>query len=218
VNSPHNPTGKIFSKCNLKQLINYACRYNIYILFDEAYYNIQFDNDDKEVELSCLSNQVLIFRSFSKYFLLPGLRLGYLIGMPDIIKKISTVHHQMLGCLSKITEQIGQHILSSDYSIFDRKVCEYKEVACYAEAIFKKNNYLTLIRPQGTFYLFAQLNCDLDANAFYWELAERYRTLVLPGNIFCRNLPQYFRFAMVMSKEENLEGLERIINCIEYLL
>ena len=76
---PNNPTGALYSKKVIKNIIDLAGEYNLPIISDEIYDDITFDN--KQYATASLTKDVSIitFNGFSKLYLVPGWRIGYVL-------------------------------------------------------------------------------------------------------------------------------------------
>ena len=90
--NPNNPTGCLLKKNKLLKLVK-ACENNkVYLLIDEVF--MDFVANESEFSLlkeSAKRNYLLVLRSFTKFFSLPGLRVGYMVGTKETIKKIASI-------------------------------------------------------------------------------------------------------------------------------
>ncbi len=77
VNYPNNPTGRIYSKKELNNLIVLAQKYGLYVVCDEEYQVFEFDC--KVTPMYGRYEKIITIRSFSKTYAMPGLRLGYVL-------------------------------------------------------------------------------------------------------------------------------------------
>lgn len=85
--NPTNPTGKLYSKERLKSLIE-AANPEIYWFVDESFIEFSSAEESLKSEIDSSKNQVFILRSLTKFFGMPGLRIGYGMGNVSIIQKM----------------------------------------------------------------------------------------------------------------------------------
>jgi threonine-phosphate decarboxylase len=132
--SPHNPTGVLYKKENILKIIDECERRGIWVVIDEVF--IEFVPDFKNISFvaeSIKRKNLVVLRSLTKIFAIPGLRLGYVIGNADIIKKIKG--YQEPWQVNAVASAVGSEIL--------------KETDCINES-------LKLIRRERDF-LFSEL-------------------------------------------------------------
>ena len=209
VNSPHNPSGKVFSReilKNLAGLIKQASlmiERDIYIISDEAYRKITFD-ECQFISPATVYNNTFVIYTYGKIHLTPGQRIGY-IALPecmddreDIRQAIGTVQMFSGWAYPNAILQYGikhfEHLTIDVDSIERRRDLFIKELS---EIGYETN------RPQSTFYLLVKSPME-DDWAFVEKLAD-YKVYCLPGVTF--GLPGYFRISLTA----NDEMLERSI-------
>jgi aspartate aminotransferase len=213
INSPNNPTGRIYAKSALAELaaaLDEASRRNgraVYLISDEAYSKVLFDGNEF-VSPATLYSRALLIYTYGKTLLTPGQRLGYIAlapGMPDAHEVGSAVFMSQIQTGWAFPNALLQHALgdleklSIDLAALQRK----RDVM--AEALLRFGYELTI--PQGTFYLLVRSPIP-DDMAFIDALARR-EIFVLPGSTM--ELPGYFRVSLTASMEmveRSLEGFE----------
>ncbi len=163
INSPHNPTGKSLSLDNLKALIAFCQKYDLYLVSDEAYEYIVFDGKThiSPASLSDYDKIISIF-SFSKTYAMSGVRLGT-IGSTnkEILKRLAKILRCTINGVSSITQWGGVSALTeTPPEYFDTNLKEYtlRRDTIYDGAL--KCKYLTPVKPEGTFYLWCKINED----------------------------------------------------------
>lgn len=94
INTPHNPTGAVLSTLDLQKLEELVIRYNLYVISDEVYEHIIFDNKKHESVLkypAIYQRGVAIF-SFGKTFHATGWKTGYMVAPAYITKELRKMH------------------------------------------------------------------------------------------------------------------------------
>ena len=209
VNTPHNPTGVVYSEETIKKLsaILEAKQKEfgtvIYLISDEPYRELAYDG----VEVPYLTkyyNNTVVGYSYSKSLSLPGERIGYLV-IPDVavgseeLISASTIATRTLGCVnapSLIQKVVAKCVdAKTDLAAYDKN----------RQALYNglKECGFECIKPQGAFYLFVKSPVE-DEKAFC-EAGKKYNILMVPGSSFA--CPGYVRLAYCVSYETIVNSL-----------
>jgi aspartate aminotransferase len=216
INSPNNPTGKVYSEGDLKQLgqlmTHYSKKYGqpIYLISDEPYRKIVYDGISVPSVFDVYPETVVV-TSFSKDLSLPGERIGYIAAHPEISDKSMVMAgmvlcNRVLGYVNApaMMQRAISRLLndSVDISIYQRK----RDRLCEALSSFGYD----IQKPEGAFYLFPRTPIADDV-AFVAALQEE-NILTVPGTGF--GGPGHLRIAYCVSDqviEGALPGFERVI-------
>jgi aspartate aminotransferase len=205
LNTPHNPTGRIYSRESLvavAEVLNRASERNgrrIFLLSDEPYRRIRFDARDF-VSPAQVYPWTVIAYSYGKVLLAPGQRLGYLAvspGMPEgeksaIRANLFTAQMALGWCFPNAVMQ---------YAIPD-----LENLSIDMPSLSTKRNQMTeglekagyeVLRPEGTFYLFCKYAGE-EPELFWKALADR-GVFVVPGSLM--DVPNHFRICLTASKD-----------------
>ena len=209
VNTPHNPTGVVYSEETIKKLsvILEAKQKEfgtvIYLISDEPYRQLAYDG----VEVPYLTkyyNNTVVGYSYSKSLSLPGERIGYLVipdeadGSEELISA-ATIANRTLGCVnapSLIQKVVAKCVdAKTDLAAYDKN----------RQALYNglKECGFECIKPQGAFYLFVKSPVE-DEKAFC-EAGKKYNILMVPGSSFA--CPGYVRLAYCVSYETIVNSL-----------
>ena len=203
LNTPHNPTGRIFPAESLKALatlLHASSERNgrpIYILSDEAYSRILFDGNAMVSPASFYPRSLLV-HTYSKSALAPGQRLGYLALPPDIPAKAELRQAMMaMGFASGngLPDAIMQYALA-DIDLMSIDLASLQSKRDRMVAALRASGY-ELHVPEATFYLLVKAPIEDDA-----EFAGRLRrdnVLVLPGRTI--DMPGYFRISLTATDD-----------------
>jgi aspartate aminotransferase len=219
VNTPHNPTGRIYDAASLRalaELLDLASARigrRIFLLSDEPYRRLRFDGRDF-TSPATLYPWTLISYSYGKILLTPGQRLGYLAVspmMPDETRKSireATFAAQMaLGWT--FPSALMQHALPAleSLSIDQAALTRRRDhlVAALAGAGYGP------LEPEGTFYLFSRWPQG-DPEVAWNRLADR-DVFVLPGSILAA--PDHFRISLTASDAMVEQGLQAFGEAVE---
>jgi len=197
INSPNNPTGKVYSKENIADLSlmlekrSAELKRTIYLISDEPYREIVYDNVDVPNILSIYQNSIIAY-SYSKTLSLPGERIGYIAVNPEI-----EAAAELIGALILCTRISG---FVNAPALMQRIVARLQDTTVEVDVYQRKRDLLCaglaaagykFEKPQGAFYLFPRSPIPDDA-AFVQKLLKK-NILVVPGSAF--GSPGYFRIA-----------------------
>ncbi|MCL2232016.1 MAG: pyridoxal phosphate-dependent aminotransferase [Treponema sp.] len=204
INSPHNPTGRVYSRETIAALAEILCEHGRncgrmpYLVSDEPYREIAYDGIEVPPVLSAYPQSIVV-TSWSKNLSLPGERIGYIAVSPAASGK-----EELMGGLIYATRILG---FVNAPALMQRVVAELTharvDVEVYARrrALFTKildEAGITYARPEGTFFLFCRVPADGDDIAFVEHL-HKHLILAVPGTAF--GMPGWLRFAYCVDEK-----------------
>ena len=209
VNSPHNPTGVIYSEDTIKALAAILEKKQkeygsvIYLISDEPYRELAYDGAEVPYLTKYYKNTVVGY-SYSKSLSLPGERIGYLV-IPDDLEDSETVI-AAAGIANRILGSVNAPSLMQ--KVIARCVDAEVDVAAYDKNRLALYNGLTAcgfqcIKPQGAFYLFVK--SPVADEKEFCEAGKKYNILMVPGSSFA--CPGYVRLAYCVSYETIINSL-----------
>ena len=216
INSPNNPTGKVYRKEELKALADLLSHYSgkfgqpIYLISDEPYRKIIYDGITVP-SIFNMYNESFVVTSFSKDLSLPGERIGYVAANPDMSDKDMVIAglvlcNRVLGYVNApaLMQRAIPFLLrdSVDISIYQKK----RDMLCDGLASIGYD----FIKPEGAFYLFPRTPIEDDI-VFVAALQEE-NILPVPGTGF--GGPGHFRIAYCVSDkviEKAMPGFEKVM-------
>lgn len=203
INSPANPTGYIYTKEDIDNVIKIAKEKNILIISDEIYDGFVYDGNFESV--SSYYDNVLLLGGFSKTYAMTGWRLGYAAGNKDIIEQMIKIQQYSFVCAPSPFQYAAVAALDFDYTEY-KNLYRTKRDLMYAGL---RENF-DIVKPQGAFYMFPKLKKG-EAGHFV-EIAIKNNVLLIPGNVFSeRNT--HFRISFATNDEHIKAGID-ILNRI----
>lgn len=184
LNSPHNPTGAVFSGTALKKLVTLLHGSAITVIADDIYAKLVYDDSFTPVPV-CGFERIVIINGFSKSQALTGWRIGYLIADEAIAKAT-------IGLLSHITGNAplpSQHAALAALERGDRPpeatIKSLKRQRRLVDEELKRITGLKYYLPGGAFYFFLDLR-ELTDNSATWceHLLEATGVALVPGEAF----------------------------------
>ncbi|WP_122893141.1 aminotransferase class I/II-fold pyridoxal phosphate-dependent enzyme [Arcobacter peruensis] len=207
ISSPSNPTGNLYSKENLEQMISYCKEKDISFISDELYHGLTYEqNAHTALEFS---DDVFVINGFSKYYCMPGMRLGWIVVPKNLSREAEKIAQNIFISAPTLSqyaaiEAFDEEYLSSIKNTFkERRDYLYDELSTIFEIDAK---------PDGAFYLWANISkYSDDSFAFAKELLENIHVATTPGIDFGSNKTnQYIRFAYTRDIEHMKEGIKRL--------
>lgn len=217
INTPSNPTGVVFNKKTLEKISDFACEYDLTVISDEAYEKMVYDGE-KHISIGSLNgmdDRVLTLQSFSKTYAMPGFRVGYAAGPPDMIKAMKKVHIYSSICAPTISQICAARALKGPQRVVSEMVREYDR---RRKLIIKRLNEIdgfSCVRPKGAFYAFPEISkFGKSSLGFSKWLLKKTGVATVPGTEFGRCGEGYIRCSYATSYKK----IERAMDKIEKLV
>jgi len=207
ISSPSNPTGNLYSKNNLEELINYCDNNNIAFISDELYHGLTYE-EDAHTALE-FSDNVFIINGFSKYYCMPGLRLGWIIVPKDKIRQAEIIAQNLFISAPTLSQYAALEAFDKDYLAHIKDTFKERRDYLYSQLseIFDID-----AKPDGAFYLWANVSkYTNDSFEFAKQILKDTHVATTPGVDFGTNkTQQYLRFAYTRDIEHMSEGIARL--------
>jgi aspartate/methionine/tyrosine aminotransferase len=211
VANPGNPTGTLIPAAELRAIHDAVRRRGGWLIVDEIYHELIYASD--EPSAAALGDDVVVINSFSKYFLMTGWRLGWLLApawlMPEIDKLAQNFY------LAAPTP--AQYAALAAFSAETRTILEANKTELHRRRDFLSPELARLgfglpCQPDGAFYIYAEISAFADdAERFAAKLLDKVGVAITPGADFGRHgAGTHVRFAYTTSLERILEATERI--------
>lgn len=197
--NPNNPTGFLFTKEAVERLVRECERRGVFLVIDEAFLDFVVEKDDVSMlQFAARHKYTLVLQSLTKFFAIAGLRLGYLIGDKNLIKRISW--YQPPWSVNSLAQLAGDRILKN--SSFIKKSRLYiSEQRNELLAELKKLKYLQLYPPSANF-IFCKLKTSQINATQLCDYCGKRGLLIRNCDNF-RGLDNSFIRIAVRKKEEN---------------
>lgn len=216
INSPNNPSGRIYDEDALNNLIQLLKvkqkKYDkdLYLISDEPYREIVFDGIKVPSVVSMYSNSFLAY-SWSKSLCIPGERIGYIAANPQM-SNIDKIMSGLIFCnriLGFINAPATMQMVVSKLLYTSVKVDYYEKKRDRIYGALIKAGYQAY-KPEGTFYIFPK--SPLENELEFIEKAKQKRVLVVPGRGFGRS--GYFRISYCTDDRTIERALDQLTELI----
>lgn len=195
--NPNNPDGKTFSVLEIENLL--TANPSVLFIIDEAFDHLCVGFESSVQLLKKFENLVII-RSFTKAFAIPGLRLGYVVAPARIIGKIRKV--SIPWSVNSLAISAGKIILEN-YNAFSPDKNELKRLAGYLLSGLARFPQLS-VTPSGTNFFLVKME-NRPASALKQFLATQHRILIRDADSFRGLDKTYFRLSV--QPEESVDNL-----------
>ncbi|MDI6917901.1 MAG: pyridoxal phosphate-dependent aminotransferase [Thermoplasmatales archaeon] len=211
LNSPHNPTGSMLKKNEIKAIYKIAEDNDAYLLSDEVYSQMTYEQKHySAAEYDNASERSILIDGFSKSFAMTGWRLGYAIGPEELIKKMTVFLINSVSCTNSFIQKAGIKALK-DFDSVKKMVDKFRERRNVIVKGLNEVNGFRCIMPMGAFYTFPNITgTGKKSNELADYLLEKAGIAVLPGTAFGPGGEGYLRFSYASSIENIKEAVEKM--------
>ncbi|MGC2667825.1 MAG: aminotransferase class I/II-fold pyridoxal phosphate-dependent enzyme [Candidatus Nitrosopolaris sp.] len=217
--SPNNPTGEVFDRKGLQQLIDIATEHNLYVICDEIYDNIVFDEQFTSIGRVASDAPVVLLNGFSKGYLMTGWRCGYIClnsdsrkldGLRENVPKLARVRIS-----SNLPVQIAAiQALRGPQDHIIEMVQKLRKRRDYVVKRLNSINGISCKLPRGAFYVFPKIELEhrwKDDREFVLDLLDSTGVLTVQGSGFGREFGAgHFRIVYLPPENVLEEAMDKI--------
>jgi len=222
LNTPNNPTGKVFARAELECIRDLCVRWNAYCITDEIYEHILYDGAEhiSMARIDGMRERTIVINGLSKTYSVTGWRVGWVLAPAGPTQPIRKVHDFLTVGAAAPLQQAGSIALRFTQSYYDRLAASY---AAKRERILKILTAagFTVFKPRGAYYVMTDISrfpdpdpvqfpADTRDVRFAKYLVEKIGVAVVPGSSFyndARDGASQVRFTFC-KKEETLAAAE----------
>jgi aspartate aminotransferase len=211
VNSPHNPSGRVYPTADLRRLAEVLeeasarIGHPIWIVSDEPYNRILFDGREY-TSASQLYPHTIVTYSYGKTLLAPGQRIGFVTVPPTLPERVE-LRDELF-----IQQFAGGYLFPN--ALLQHSLEELEKLSIDIGALERRRDRLVpalrdigyeATMPEGTFYVMAR--SPIEDDVAFADILARHRVLVLPGTIV--ETPGWFRISLTASERMVEDGIPR---------
>jgi aminotransferase len=187
VNTPNNPTGKVFSREELEFIRDLCVRWDTFAITDEIYEHILYDSA-RHISLASIDgmrDRTITVNGMSKTYSVTGWRVGWAIAPPGPTDAIRKVHDFLTVGAAAPLQAAGAVALGLPQSYYQRLAETYREKRDRMLAILERAGFLCF-RPHGAYYIMTDVSrfAFPDDVAFARHLVQQAGVAVVPGSSF----------------------------------
>ncbi len=228
LNSPCNPTGVVYSPEELRDLATILQKHDIWIITDEIYEKIIFDNL-KHVSIGTygdLIQKTILINGVSKAYSMTGWRLGFAAGPLPVVKAMSTIQSHYTSNASSISQKAALAAYNGPPAEVEKMRKIFEQRRNFVQAQLDSRPYISYVYPQGAFYFFINISRTFNRQfgdkritnsvEFASFLTEHFQVVAVPGVAF--GADDYIRISFATSQENLEAGLKNLIQAMDALM
>ena len=219
--NPSNPTGSAYSKKELEALAEIVLKNNFYVLSDEIYEKLVYD-DFQFVSFASLDpeikKQTILVNGISKTYAMTGWRIGYTAGPENIVNAINKIQSHTTSHASSISQHAAIEAVAGPQYVIHEMLEEFRNRREYFYNELTSIKGITCYKPEGAFYLFPNISKYLHTksdvlkveNSFDFAMHLLYDAHIaaVPGSAF--GSEGYLRMSYATSMDHLHEAIFRL--------
>ena len=224
INSPSNPSGKAYSKAELKALGDVLLKHpNIVVMTDDIYEHIVWTEEGfVNILNACpeLTEQTVVINGVSKAYSMTGWRIGYSGGPADIIKGMKKIQSQSTSNPTSIAQYAAQAALEGDQSFLKEMCALFKQRHDFVYQQLNAMDGVECLPSDGTFYSFPSFHAVIERMQGIEDdvqlaqlILEKAEVALVPGSAF--GLSGHLRLSFATDMDSLEKALSRIKQTIE---
>ncbi len=215
LNSPANPTGGVVPRSEYIKLIKGLEKYpNVFILSDEIYSRILFD-DNEHISLMSfpeIRDRVIVLDGWSKTYSMTGWRLGYGIFPKNIFDYAEKLAINCHSCVTTAVQLAGVEALKGNQEHVLKMIEEFNLRRNFITENLNSIKNIKCLKPGGAFYVFPEIKkANMSSKEISDHLLENMFLATVPGSAFGKNGEGFLR----LSYASNMDNLKEAIECLK---
>jgi arginine:pyruvate transaminase len=213
INSPHNPTGAVFTRAEVEAVAALCREHDLWLLSDEVYEDLAFARPHTGAwSLSGMAERTVVVSSLSKSHALPAFRLGWVVGPPELIRHLAN----LLLCLTYGSPAFIQYgaLAASRHELPEVVALreDYRSRAALMSELLADAPGCRLIPPEGGMFVLLDVRgTGLGAADFARRLLDSERVAVLPCDGFGPSAAGHLRIALSAPEARLRDAADRIL-------
>jgi aminotransferase len=185
INTPANPTGKVWTRAELQLVADFCQRYNVYAIADEIYEYILYESEHVSMlSLEGMRDRTIVVNGFSKTFCITGWRLGYTVANPALTAAMRRIHDFITICAPTPFQYAALTAMAFGHDYFMKLAADYKRKR---DLLFPTLQQIGLnpVLPKGAYYIWTDSSTlDKNSERAAYRLAQEAGVAAVPGNCF----------------------------------
>ncbi len=223
--SPDNPSGAVYSPAEVTAIGEWAVANGVWVITDEIYEHLVYGHHEfasMPTLVPDLADQCLVVNGVAKTYAMPGWRVGWLIGPPDVVTACANFQSHATSNVANVSQRTAIAALSGSLDDVVMMREAFSRRGRNMQRMLNDIDGVTCIEPQGAFYCFPNLsellgrdiNGQTASNTL--ELAdlvlEHAKVAIVPGEAF--GAPGYARFSFALGDDDLHEGIRRFAELV----
>jgi aspartate aminotransferase len=225
--SPSNPTGSVYTKEELKGLVDVLAKYpDILVLADEIYEHINFTGSFTSLaSFPEIADRTIIVNGVSKAYAMTGWRIGFIAAPLWVAKATNKLQSQYTSGASSVAQKAAEAAYTGSQACVEEMRVAFQRRRDLVVSLAREIPGLKVNEPQGAFYLFPEVSSYFgkkcgdkvinNAADLAMYLLEEGHVATVDGEAFC--LPGYIRLSYATSDDNIREAMKRIADALAKL-
>lgn len=221
INTPNNPTGAVYTKEQLTELAELACKHDFYIISDEVYEKLVYEGK-KHFCIASISDEVknrtVVINGVSKTYSMTGWRVGYAAGNAALIKGMGSLQGHTTSNTCSIAQYAALEAIGGPQDSVEMMRIEFDKRRKYLVERLNSMDGITCNNADGAFYLMPNVTAFYDKEWNGQKIKDSFgmadyllaeaRIALVPGGAF--EAPDNLRISYSNSMENLIEGMNRM--------
>jgi N-succinyldiaminopimelate aminotransferase len=215
LNNPHNPTGRVFTTDELRNLADFAIKHDLYIISDEVYEHLVFDGN-KHIPIASLEGmfeRTLTLSSLGKTFGVTGWKIGWACGPETMTRALRNIHQFTTFCANHPFQWAASKALQCLDEYIPEFIQTYQRKRDLFLAGMEKAPF-NIIKPQGTYFAMAEIPEGKNDVDYCIELILEKKVASIPPSAFYKKSnegSQMLRFCFAKEDAVLNEAIKRLL-------
>ncbi len=214
INSPNNPSGAMYSKEFIAEIVKFCEKKDLYLIMDDIYHRLVFDG---KKPISCYDftkesvdkSKLIVINGVSKQYAMTGFRIGWAIASKKLIETMANIQGHQTSGPSVVLQKAAVGALNGIQSSVENLRATLENNRNVMLDLLESFDGVKVSKPDGTFYCFADFSAyEKDSNKLSAFLIDKVQVLTVPGKEF--GMDGYLRLSYCGSIKDITEGIERI--------
>ena len=211
INTPSNPTGKVYSRKDLTELYRMCHEAGISIVSDEAYEDLVYSGTHFSVgSLENDPDTVISIFTLSKSYAMTGWRAGYLVANRKIIGRVLKFVEHAFTCFPPFIQYASAYALQNMDSTVIKFREQFMQRRSFIVSRLKEIDSFTVNAVDGAFYVFPRYRQNIESKRLTNMLLEKENVAILPGSAFGTKGEGHVRISYSGSLESIEAGMDRL--------
>jgi aspartate aminotransferase len=214
INSPNNPSGVMFCKEFIEEIVTFCEKKSIYLIMDDIYNRLVFNGKSTPVcydftEAPLEQSKLVVINGVSKMYAMTGFRIGWAIANKELVTAMATVQSQQTSGPSAPSQWAAVGALNGVQSSVENLRLTLENNCNVMVERLRAIDGVKVTKPDGTFYCFPDFSAYMkDSQKLASFLLDKVRVVTVPGKEF--GFEGHLRLSYCGTIREIREGLERI--------
>jgi aspartate aminotransferase/aminotransferase len=208
INTPGNPTGAVFPRATMEEVLGFARDHDLYVISDEVYSKVVYEPPFTSAWGLGEDDRVIVANSVSKTYSMTGWRLGWALAEPSVAALIAKLQEAYISCSPTLSQKAVEAALAGDQSCVDTFRAAYSDNLDIAVEELQRAG-IPCKRSAGSFYLWVDVGCE-DSWAFADRLLEERHVALAPGEAFGEQGKGHVRLSLASSEDQVRRGAREL--------